>query len=176
MDKGKVREVTGTLRLILMRHGHSPMSAHSDHMRTLSSLGAKQASYTGQRLADWPSIWTPQLILVSDAQRTQETFTSLCSTWSSLERGRAKTSSELYLASAEQWRLILAERSQVTVVMCLGHNPGISDLIGVLCGQWVNLEVGEAVGLSVRGQAGWRSATQAKWELQGRVRPNDELS
>ena len=136
------------------------MSAPSDHMRTLSALGVTQAHYTGHRLSDWPPVWTPHLVLVSDAQRTQDTFQHVCSSWPSLERGRAKILAELYLASAEQWRLTLAERSGVKVVMCLVHNPGISDLIGQLTGQWVNLEVGEAVGLSVRGQSGWESATQ----------------
>ena len=162
------------LRLIFMRHGHSPMSAPSDHQRALSALGLTQAGYTGRRLADWPEVWTPELILVSDAQRTQETFKAFSAAWERLNSARVEVSRALYLASAEQWRLTLARRSEERVIMCLGHNPGISDLIGHLSGEWVSLEVGEAVGLSIKGQSRWEVAMNERWALKGRVRPIDD--
>jgi|GEM_PF-2412445 len=159
-----------SFRLILMRHGHSPMNARSDQERSLSELGVAQVSYTGRRLAEWPERWYPQRAWVSSAQRTQQTYQALVHTWSALAQVDPVMQDELYLADTQRWRLTL-DQEEAPCVLCVGHNPGLSDLIGQLCGEWVNLEVGEAVGLRVQGQQSWAEALSARWEIKGRVRP-----
>ena len=162
--------MSDSFRLILMRHGHSPMNARSDQMRRLSERGLAQVAYTGQRLAEWPERWHPKRVWVSSAQRTQQTHQRLAQVWSALGHVDPIIQDELYLADTERWRLTL-DQEEAPCVLCVGHNPGLSDLVGQLCGEWVNLEVGEAVGLRVQGQESWTEALKARWELRGRVRP-----
>lgn len=146
------------------------MSAPSDHQRYLSERGQAQVRYTAERLSEWPKRWSPEGVWVSDAQRTQETYQALRRSWVALQRGEPQVLSELYLASPQRWRETLSA-CLMKSVLCVGHNPGLSDLVGQLCGEWVNLEVGEAIGLCVYGQVSWAEALEARWELRGRVRP-----
>ena len=151
------------------------MNAPSDLIRSLSEEGKAQASYTGQRLSDWPKVWLPNRVLVSEAQRTQETYQSLCGSWSALNEISPNLLKALYLASADQWCDELSRDPDSRVVLCIGHNPGLSDLIVQLSGQWVTLEVGEAIGLCIKRQVSWRDAVQGNWELRGRIRPQSHL-
>jgi len=147
------------------------MAAPQDELRRLDSLGLSQVEQTALKLAEWPLSWTPQHALVSAAQRTQDTFQRLCASWSRPDEMSSELNQELYLAGPERWvqslELLSAEQR---VVLCVGHNPGISDLIYQLSGAWVSLEVAEAVGLEVRDQASWSGALSAPWTLKGRVK------
>ena len=63
-------------RLVLFRHAKAvPGDAHvgGDHKRPLSTRGTQDAPRMGRYLAD--ERIQPDLALVSDAQRTQDTFT-----------------------------------------------------------------------------------------------------
>jgi len=83
----------------------------------------------------------------------------------------SEVNQELYLADPERWVQCLGQLSaEQRVVLCVGHNPGVSDLIYQLSGAWVSLEVAEAVGLEVRDQTSWAEALSASWTLKGRVR------
>ena len=142
--------MTSTLRLILTRHGHSSTGAPSDIERPLSLDGRAQAYDLGGRLSRWPRAWLPQLILVSPARRTQETLAQLVSAWPQLADVTTRTEDELYLAEPDRWLARLTPLSEERTVLCVGHNPGLSDLIGALSGEHENLSVAEAVGLTLR--------------------------
>lgn len=166
--------MSDTLRLILMRHGHSPMNAASDHLRVLSEHGQTQIRYMGQRLSEWPKRWVPQELWVSTAQRTQQTAQLLIQSWPALGQSKTHMLDDLYLADPNRWRETLSS-SNASTILCIGHNPGLSDLIGELSGSWVNLEVGAAVGLYLQGQTGWNEALSVQWELRGRIQPSENL-
>jgi phosphohistidine phosphatase len=145
--------MTSTLRLILTRHGHSTTGAPSDLERPLSPEGRAQALDLGGRLSRWPRAWHPHLILVSPARRTQETLAQMISAWPLLAEVPTRTGEELYLGDPERWLARLTPLTMERTVLCVGHNPGLSDLVGALSGEHASLSVAEAVGLTLRSAA-----------------------
>jgi phosphohistidine phosphatase len=165
-----------TLRLIMMRHGHSPLMSPSDKLRSLSEVGRAQVQESAHKLTAWPHVWRPQRVFVSAAERTAQTWELLHSSCESLSHHTPHVDicDELYLASAEQWLARLAQLSEIEeakVVLCIGHNPGLSDLIGQLTGVWTTLGLAEVVGVSIKRQRAWESALAEKWLFEGRVQP-----
>lgn len=115
--------------LIVMRHAKSSWenANATDHQRPLNDQGRTAAP----KMARWLDEhgWLPDSIVSSNAQRTVETAELLLSTW-----GKAidiAYTQRLYLAPAEAY---LAEASRfpdsVHCGMLIGHNPGVSILVG----------------------------------------------
>ncbi len=106
-----------TRRLILMRHAKSSWGdpAQDDHQRPLNGRGRRSAEVLG----DWlrHENIQPDQMLVSSAQRTQETCELLM-----LEAEKAVLDA-LYLASPRAMLEVLKRASGQCVLM-LGHNPG----------------------------------------------------
>lgn len=114
-----------TLRLILTRHAKSdwddPLA--SDHARVLNARGRRSAPLVGQWLAGHGHL--PSLALVSDSQRTRET-------WALLARELpgpvpVRFLSALYCASP-QGILRALSATEESAVMVIAHNPGIGAL------------------------------------------------
>ena len=154
------------------------MSAPSDLERLLSQEGRAQARDLGERLARWPKAWRPQLILVSAARRTRETLEQLKGSWPELAAAETLCAEELYLGAPEVWLAHLAPLTGERTVLCVGHNPGLSDLVGALAGSYESLGVAEAVGLTLSGAEGaegaaalspWAEAPSRRWRLEGRA-------
>ena len=109
-----------TLTLILMRHAKSDWANPllSDHDRPLNARGRRSARAMG----DWlrKGGWRPDLALVSTSERTRET-------WERLRLDApARFDASLYHAEpAQMWRVL--EGAQGSVVLMLGHNPGIAE-------------------------------------------------
>lgn len=160
-----------TLRLILMRHGESPMLTQQDKERPLSARGRAQVAYVAERLQHWPERWRPQQALVSSARRTQETWALLSEGLGDAEPIHAVTLDSLYLADVTRWVTELSCLEEPQTVLCIGHNPGLSDLLGELSGVWTTLNTGELVGLKVKEQTSWGEALATRWRLEGRVSP-----
>lgn len=150
-------------RLIVMRHGEAESAkGASDHARPLTPRGRRAASTIGRKLAQLS--WSPDLGIVSDAVRTIETQTEVASilptvTW--------RFETRLYLASAlTTLRELAHTEQQATTLMVIGHNPGLSDLVGALCDQVIRLDTAEAALLTVD-SGSWQEAFAMKgcWEL-----------
>jgi len=108
-----------SLRLILMRHAKSSWGdpAQDDHQRPLNGRGRRSAEALGTWLK--ANNITPDQILVSSAQRTQETLEGL-----KLEAVK-NISDALYHASPAAMMQVLKQATGQTVLM-LAHNPGIA--------------------------------------------------
>ncbi|VAW46622.1 Phosphohistidine phosphatase SixA [hydrothermal vent metagenome] len=114
--------------LMLLRHAKSEWknSDLTDIERPLSDRGKRNASKMGRWLKEHALI--PDLILVSPAQRAQQTLRRICNEFS------ANTISidSLYLADLNTLLHTLSETPQAERVMIIGHNPGLEELFEFL--------------------------------------------
>ena len=186
------------LTLILMRHGESPLRAPSDFERSLSERGCTQSDETASSMIDHLTAH-PRLALeracVSEATRTQQTWAIVKNRLTLAEHWRPQLASiaferslDLYLASAHRWLETLYAQapsmegvdlnaSPVRGVICVGHNPGLSELLEALTGQRHHLSVGEAFILSkeVDSRSPWLSAGVGHWSIEARCTPNSPI-
>lgn len=111
-------------QLILLRHAKALADSASgeDFDRPLAARGETDAPVIGDRLAREGA--DPQVVLVSDARRTRETWSLVAP---SFPKAHARFLHALYLSPAE---LIAAEADKAGAdrVMIIGHNPGIHEL------------------------------------------------
>jgi phosphohistidine phosphatase len=120
--------------LLLLRHAKASQDApdRQDHSRPLNERGHTAAAAMGRWLAGRPAIW-PELVLVSTAQRTRET-------WDDLARqlpdpASARYERALYLAAPNAALEIIATApNSVERLMVIAHNPGIHELARALVG------------------------------------------
>lgn len=105
--------------LILMRHAKSDWDDPrlSDHARPLNKRGRRSATALGKWLRK--QALAPDQILCSSAIRTQETFVRLALP------GTPDVLDSLYLAEPEQM-LTELRRATGSIVLMIGHNPGIA--------------------------------------------------
>jgi phosphohistidine phosphatase len=113
-------------RLILFRHAKAESDAQSgdDFDRALAPRGRREARAMGDQLAALG--FKPDLVLVSPAQRTRETWELAAD---ALPGGEVRLEPSLYNAEAGAIRR-LAERAgegRGTVVV-VAHNPGLQEL------------------------------------------------
>lgn len=112
-------------RLILLRHGEAQSHAESgrDLDRALTERGRRDAAAAGRALARARA--EPELVLVSPAARTRETWRLAGAAWSPAPADREHR--ELYdVSPAELFEL--AKASGATSVMLVAHNPGLQAL------------------------------------------------
>ncbi|WP_425052884.1 SixA phosphatase family protein [Psychromarinibacter sp. S121] len=119
-----------TLRLILTRHAKSSWDDPelSDHARTLNKRGKRAAEAVGGWLAE--KGYLPDLVLSSDAIRTQET-------WERMKGhlpppGRIEWTPALYLAGPGAILKALRGAKGARNVLLLAHNPGISQFASAI--------------------------------------------
>jgi len=123
--------------LVLMRHGKSdyPLGLH-DHERPLAKRGLREAPLMAplldRELADSPTV----LALVSDAVRTQQTWSSVSNAWESI--ASVETAPDLYEASVSAIagciRRVGSGVKHADAVVIVGHNPGLEELVRSLVG------------------------------------------
>ena len=107
-------------RLVVMRHAKAQPTAPSDHGRPLADRGRRDAGEAGRWLREQGI--APDAALVSDAQRTRET-------WEEVAAGAAwdlepEHSASLYAAGADSAFDLLREvDADVTTLVVIGHNP-----------------------------------------------------
>ena len=115
--------------LILMRHAKSGWDNPDlrDRDRPLNKRGQRAAPMVGAWLA--AKGYVPDVALVSDARRTQET-------WALLGLNtKQETLASLYLADPRDMLSEIA-KADGDCVMVLGHNPGMGELSAELCADW----------------------------------------
>lgn len=111
------------LTLILMRHAKSSWSdpSQGDFDRPLNGRGKKSAPAIARWLCQ--KGYLPDLVLVSGARRTVETWERMAGQLP--EAIDVKTARELYLA--EPWVILdVLQRQTHQSIMMIGHNPGFA--------------------------------------------------
>jgi phosphohistidine phosphatase len=144
--------------LILMRHAKSSWDVEdlSDHERPLNNRGIKDAQRIGALLSKMDL--EPQLVLSSDAQRTQDTWNMLSKHFS--PRPHVCFLPILYLASISAFQeAIEFIHPQTQRILMLGHNPGWSELQGWLTGTYFEFKTASVAVLTHKSND-WQEATQ----------------
>lgn len=111
-------------QLVLLRHAKAVVDSDTgqDFDRPLAPRGREDAPVVGKALADAGA--EPELVLVSAAKRTRETWELVSAAFPGVE---ARFLDELYDATAETL-LHLVEHAKVARLMIVGHNPGLQEL------------------------------------------------
>ena len=160
-------------RLIVMRHAKSSWkSGHSDdHERPLNKRGQRDAPRVAQELASLG--WSPQVVLSSDSQRTQETWGLMATAFATPDV--VSFHRQLYLAGLGQIRSsLVGVGEEVETVLVLGHNPGWEDAASWLSGAELSMTTANAA-LLEREAPSWDAALdeQGAWQLVRLVRPKE---
>lgn len=158
-------------RLILMRHAKSSWKepGQSDHQRPLNARGRRDAPAIARLLVQMG--WTPELAVVSDAARTEETWA-----WMHGELGGEPTvqlASPLYHgALGEIIDVLRLQLNGEATVLALGHNPGWEDAVAALSGRHLRMKTANAALLSH--SEPWEVALRRRdWRLDGLLTPPD---
>ncbi|MDP5359201.1 MAG: histidine phosphatase family protein [Paracoccaceae bacterium] len=118
-----------TLRLILIRHAKSswddPFS--DDHARVLNKRGHTSAKAIGAWLA--VQDYVPEVLLCSDATRTQETAEHILA---SLTPSPQLRLSKMLYHAAPNTILDIIRKETAKTISVIGHNPGIGMLANML--------------------------------------------
>ncbi len=120
-------------RLLLLRHAKSAWpEGVEDHQRPLAERGLKAAPVVGNYMAHEHLV--PDLALISDAKRTQETWKLIISRLPG--KVDARITPELYEASAIKLLEVLRQSGPgADTVAMIGHNPGLQELALMLVGE-----------------------------------------
>ena len=111
-------------QLVLLRHAKAAANSDTgeDFDRPLAARGREDAPVVGKALAAAGA--DPQLVLVSSAKRTRETWALVAP---SFPAAKVEFRDELYLGEAELL-FKAAEDAGVERVMVIAHNPGLHEL------------------------------------------------
>ncbi len=119
----------GPRRLVVMRHAKAEPTAPSDHARALAARGRSDAEEVGRWLREHGI--SPDLALVSDALRTQQT-------WAAVATGAAYDldatfSAALYAADPDTaFDLVRDVDAEVVTLLVIGHNPTMAYIAELL--------------------------------------------
>ena len=118
-------------RITLIRHGKTEISSHEKHDfdRSLISRGQQNSSAVGAFLREHKML--PQLVLVSSAARTRETYEFMKLQWP--DGIAVKFIDELYEASADTLlSVILNNCGAQSNLAVIGHNPSLVILLNYM--------------------------------------------
>lgn len=118
-------------RLMLLRHAKSAWPAGiADLDRPLNERGREAAPRMGRYLQDEGLL--PDLVLVSSARRTQETWDLVRAAVGDVE---TRTEPRIYEAPSARLLAVVQEVSATArTLLMIGHNPGFEDLSKTLVG------------------------------------------
>jgi phosphohistidine phosphatase len=116
-------------RLILLRHGEAEAGSETggDFGRRLTGRGREASAAVASALADVGLI--PDLALVSAAVRTRETWATMSGLLPGCE---VRFEEGLYLAEAPEMQRQVRSAGAASVVLLVGHNPGLQELAEAL--------------------------------------------
>jgi phosphohistidine phosphatase len=152
-------------RLILFRHGRADPDSESgdDFDRRLARRGAEETAEMGAHLASLG--FTPQVVLVSPAARTRETWAAMQDIFPGAD---ARFEDHLYHADSGTIRAAVETALAAhRTVMVVGHNPGLQELTVQLL-----QEGGAPLGLIGRAQRNFPTAAAAVFLFDDNGRPH----
>jgi phosphohistidine phosphatase len=119
-------------RLLLLRHSKTERAApgERDRDRRLTERGRADAPVMGDYMMQHHLV--PDLVLVSPAVRTQETWALVGAAFS--KTPRALSESRIYNASSDTLADLIRETGNADTLLVVGHNPGLHDLATELIG------------------------------------------
>lgn len=117
---------------MFLRHAKSNWpEGVADRERPLATRGREAAPVMGRYLAD--ELLLPDLVLVSPARRTQETWELVAPMLP--ERPPVRHEPRIYEAEASRLLQVVQEiEGPVATVLLIGHNPGFEELAALLTG------------------------------------------
>lgn len=151
-------------KLILMRHAKAEAKSASgeDFDRALAERGRLDAALMGRVLAD--AGLTPDLALVSAAERTRQTWAGLAETFAGAE---VRFERKLYNAASAVIRdAVERAAGDADTLLVLGHNPGIPVAMLELM-----VEGAEPTSTIDRARASFPTASAAVFEFDEALRP-----
>jgi phosphohistidine phosphatase len=157
-------------QLILLRHAKAAVNSDTgeDVDRPLAQRGRDDAPVVAKALADAGA--DPQIVLVSAARRTRETWELVAP---SFKPASVHFMDKLYLAAAD---IIMraAEEAGAERVMVVAHNPGLHELASRLAHRMNALEIKvRAKYPTAAGAIFERKDDQASWKLADYITPKD---
>jgi phosphohistidine phosphatase len=146
--------------LVVLRHAKSAWpEGVDDRDRPLAGRGRREAPLAGQWLREHVNV---DLVVCSPAKRTRQTWQLVAA-----ELGGApefRVDDDVYTASVRDLLgLVRKLPPSADVVLLIGHNPGLSELVGVLGGTEHELKTSSIAVL--RGDAGWADVTPGSMRL-----------
>ena len=153
--------------ILIMRHAKSDWGAQydTDFERPLNARGQRDAPTMAAFLASHKLL--PGLIVSSPAQRAKMTAEFVAR-----ERkfeGNLLFDQRIYLASPAMLLDVIQELPDaVDTAMLVGHNPGMEDIIGLLCGAVARMPTAATASLRLQGET-WAQAQRAT--LQWLIKP-----
>ena len=123
-------------QIILMRHAKSDWSDKelTDHQRILNARGNRDAPLMAKRIKEFGVL--PDLMLVSDATRTRETWQHIAELLGTIQ---TKFDRDLYMASPSTIIEKLKEVDNlIDTVLLMAHNPGITEVFNVLANIYID--------------------------------------
>ena len=155
-------------QLVLLRHAKAAVDSDTgeDFDRPLAPRGREDAPVVGKALADAGA--DPQVVLVSAAKRTRETWGLIAPTFPKAE---VRFLQSLYLCAAEDLAEE-AEKASAERVMIVAHNPGMHELASRWSHRNNDLETRvRAKFPTCAGALFSRKDADASWKLQAYVTP-----
>lgn len=117
-------------RLVLLRHAKAAPGGGNDLDRPLAERGREAARQVGRRLKDFDL--RPDLILVSPARRTRETWDLVAE---AVGAAAVRVDERLYGVAADGLLdLLRGTERDVGTLLIVAHNPALEDLARLLVG------------------------------------------
>ena len=155
-------------QLVLLRHAKAAVESDTgeDFDRPLAVRGREDAPGVGRALAGEGA--DPEIVLVSDARRTRETWALVSA---SFPQAEVRFLNSLYLCPAETLAAE-AEKSAADRVMIVAHNPGLHELAARWAHRNNELETRlRAKFPTCAGALFARKDSDSSWKLQAFVTP-----
>jgi phosphohistidine phosphatase len=161
-------------KLVIVRHSKTEAYATTDHARTLTDRGKRDARNLGRWLDE--SEFTPEVLLVSSAARAQQTADFLSAQLDS--EPESVVIDDLYGASPDEAIDICREHldESVSCAAVIGHNPTMASLVDVLIDSDTDEDLGHfptSAAAVVQFDDGWSSLGEGAGTLITIHRPND---
>ena len=162
--------------LCILRHAKASWEeAVADIDRELKPKGRRQCEKMSAHLAE---IWAaPERVLCSPSRRTRDTLLPFLKAWG-LDAAGVLFEEGLYLASEADLRARLAALpEEVSRVLLLGHNPGLTDLANALTGPDVYFDNIRPCGVVILEAAcsstSWADLVAGKMQVVHAMRPRE---
>jgi phosphohistidine phosphatase len=161
--------------LLVMRHAKSSWkeAAQADETRPLNKRGRRDAPRMGRLLREKGLV--PQAIVSSTAERARQT--AIAAAEASGFEGEIQFEASLYAAPAEAYLALLHGMApELQIVMVVGHNPGVDELVDELTGEDEHLSTGSIarIELPIERWEDLSPETEARLETSWRPREQDK--